>query len=81
MAQAPVRGLHHESRGRLRALATRVSADGPAPVGVVSWLLTTDGWVALRPYEEDGSARVLVEQVQPADLAAELAPVLVEVSA
>jgi hypothetical protein len=50
-------------------------------VGVVSWSLLADGWRALRPREVEGLQRVQVEAVTPADLGAELAPVLAEVSA
>jgi hypothetical protein len=66
-----------EPRGRLRALAADVSGPDLATVGVLSWTLLADGWHALRP--RDGAARVEVRRVEPADLAAELAPVLAEV--
>ncbi len=50
-------------------------------MGVVSWTLLADGWHALRPREVDGRQRVQVAAITPADLAAELAPVLAEVTA
>lgn len=66
-----------EPQGRLRALTGDVSGPDLSTVGVVSWTLLADGWHALRP--RDGAARVEIRRVEPADLAAELAPVLAEV--
>ena len=70
-----------EARGRLRALAADVGGGDAGVVGVVSWTLLADGWHALRPREVDGRPRVQVAAISPADLAAELAPVLAEVTA
>lgn len=64
------------TRGRLRALVADVSAGSTTVVGVLSWVLLADGWRALRPRDAD---RVEVLRVEPADLAAQLAPVLAEV--
>ncbi|WP_203337441.1 hypothetical protein [Nocardioides limicola] len=72
--------LHTEARGRLRVLAARV-ADETTRIGVVSWLLVGDGWRALRPHGAGDDLQVEVRSVEPADLAAELAPVLTEVRA
>lgn len=72
--------LSAETQGRLRALVADVSADDTTVVGVVSWVLLADGWHAVRPHEVDGELRVEVRQVQPADLGADLAPVLAEVA-
>lgn len=79
-AGALLEALHTEAAGRLRALATRVTADGSAPVGVVSWLLLADGWHALRPHGAAAEARVSVERVSPDHLARALAPVLAVLS-
>jgi hypothetical protein len=49
-------------------------------VGVVSWVLLADGWRALTPSRGGGSARVAVRKVEPGDLAADLSPVLAEVT-
>lgn len=73
--------LHTEGRGRLRALVTRVDEDAPAPVGVVSWVLLGDGWRSLQPRDDSGGPAVRVLRREPGDLAADLAPVLAEVSA
>jgi hypothetical protein len=72
--------LAGESRGRLRALVADVSGDVTTVVGVVSWVLVADGWRVLRPRRADGADRVVVERVDPRDLAVELAPVLAEVA-
>ena len=66
--------------GRLRALVADVSGEETTVVGVVSWVLLADGWRALRPHHVGGEPRVDVRTVEPADLAAELAPVLAEVT-
>jgi hypothetical protein len=68
--------LATEARGRLRALVADVTGERTTVVGVLSWLLLADGWRALRPHDGD---RVEIHRVGPADLAAELAPVLAEV--
>lgn len=68
--------LATEVRGRLRAMVADVTGERTTAVGVLSWLLLADGWWALRPHDGD---RVGVHRVGPADLAAELAPVLAEV--
>ena len=72
--------LAAEARGRLRVLAADVSGEETSVVGVVSWVLLADGWRALTPHRVDGSARVAVRKVEPDDLAADLAPVLAEVT-
>ncbi|WP_127479254.1 hypothetical protein [Nocardioides pantholopis] len=76
-----LRGLTAEARGRLRALVADVSGSETTTVGVVSWVLLADGWHALRPRheQEDRDHRVQVRRVTPAELAAELAPILAEV--
>jgi hypothetical protein len=73
-----------ETRGRLRALVADVAAGG-AVVGVVSWVLLSDGWRQLCAHqdpvpEHEDNRRVEVRRVQPDDLAAALGPVLAEVS-
>ena len=72
--------LGSEARGRLRVLAADVSGPATSVVGVVSWVLVADGWRALTPHRVDGAARVDVRRVEPEDLAADLAPVLAEVT-
>lgn len=72
--------LSSETRGRLRVLVADVSGEETSVVGVVSWVLLSDGWRALTPHRVDGAARVAVRRVQPEDLAADLAPVLAEVT-
>ena len=73
-------GLATEARGRLRALVADVSGDETSTVGVVAWTLVADGWRALRAHHDDDGLRLEVARVIPEDLAAELAPVLAEVS-
>jgi hypothetical protein len=73
-------GLATEARGRLRALVADVSGEETSTVGVVAWTLVADGWRALRPHHGDDGVRLEVARVIPEDLAAELAPVLAEVS-
>jgi hypothetical protein len=80
-AETVLTALATEARGRLRVLAADLSSGETSLVGVVSWTLLTDGWHALRPREVDGRQRVQVAAISPADLAAELAPVLAEVTA
>ncbi len=77
-------GLATEARGRLRALVADVSGAETTTVGVVAWTLVADGWRALRTRRDPADASALrleVARVIPEDLAAELAPVLAEVSA
>jgi hypothetical protein len=73
-------GLATEARGRLRALVADVSGPETSTVGVVAWTLVADGWRALRAHHDDDGLRLGVARVIPEDLAAELAPVLAEVS-
>lgn len=68
--------LAHEAQGRLRALVADVSGSTVDTVGVVSWTLLADGWRALRPHQQDGVPRLEIRAVEPADLAAVVAPVL-----
>lgn len=82
--QAELAGLLHglttETRGRLRALVADVSGDTTTVVGVLSWVLLADGWRALRAHCSGDEHRLEVRRVDPGDLAAELAPVLAEVT-
>lgn len=74
--------LAGEAHGRLRALATTVPAGAhtdPRPVGVAAWTLLADGWHALRP-QRAADDLLEITLVEPADLAAELAPLLAEVA-
>jgi hypothetical protein len=72
--------LAGEAQGRLRALVTTVDAD-PRPIGVASWTLLADGWHAVRPRRAaSGDAEIEIALVEPAALAAELAPLLAEVA-
>ncbi len=80
-ATAAVGAIHTEARGRLRVLAARVRAETTTVVGLVSWVLLADGWHSLSPHQDDDEARVRVRRTHPADLAAELAPVLAQVTA
>jgi hypothetical protein len=76
-------GLATEARGRLRALVADVSGAEPTTVGVVAWTLVADGWRTLRAHHDDdhpGELRLEVARAIPEDLAADLAPVLAEVS-
>lgn len=70
-----------DARGRLRALGADVSGDRTRLVGVVSWVLLSDGWRALRPHRQDDQHRVEVRRVSAEDLAGDLAFVLAEVVA
>jgi len=72
--------LASEARGRLRVLAADVTGEETAVVGVVSWVLLSDGWRSLIPHRTAGTPRVTVRSVEPADLATDLAPVLAEVT-
>jgi hypothetical protein len=78
--QGLLTGLYGETRGRLRAMVTDVSAGEASVVGVVSWVLLADGWRALRPHHSGDEPRVEVRHVAPVDLATELAPVLAAVT-
>jgi hypothetical protein len=73
-------GLGTEARGRLRALVADVSGRETTVVGVVAWTLVADGWRALRVPADEHGLRLVVSRVIPEDLAAELAPVLAEVT-
>ena len=87
MAEADVAGLlqtlSRETRGRLRALVARVGDRTPGVVGVVSWLLLSDGWHALETQSGVGSDTpvVRVRAVEASELAGALAPVIAEVTA
>lgn len=72
--------LSAETQGRLRVMVADVSTETTTVVGVLSWVLLADGWHALRPHRADGSPRVEVRRVEPADLGHDLAPVLAEVT-
>lgn len=72
--------LATEAHGRLRAIVAPVTAEGSAPIGIVSWTLVDDGWRAMRPTVRDDEATLVLTRVEPSDLAAELAPVLAEVA-
>lgn len=72
--------LSDEARGRLRAMVADVSTETTTVVGVVSWVLLSDGWRALVPHHSDGTLRIAVRRVAAGDLAPNLAPVLAEVS-
>lgn len=78
-----ISSLVGETRGRLRALVADVEAGVGAVgvVGVVSWVLLADGWRSLRPHQEGGVSRVEVRRANATELAADLGPVLAEVSA
>ena len=71
-----VAALVMDARGRLRALGADVSGDETRLVGVVSWVLLSDGWRALRPHRDGDDHRVEVRRVTADDLAGELAFVL-----
>lgn len=76
-----VSALSAEAIGRLRALVAHVSGEETTVVGVVSWTLLADGWHALRPRQSDDGLVIDVHRVEPADLGADLAPVLAAVMA
>jgi hypothetical protein len=71
-----VSALVMDARGRLRALGADVSGDETRLVAVVSWVLLSDGWRALRPHRDGEDHRVEVRRVTADDLAGELAFVL-----
>lgn len=73
--------LGSESQGRLRAMVADVSHATTTVVGVRSWLLVADGWRSLHSHHRDELACVEVRATEAADLAADLAPVLAEVTA
>lgn len=77
---AVLAALSSEARGRLRAMVADVSTETTTVVGVVSWVLLSDGWRALVPHQADGTLRIAVRRVAAGDLAPHLAPVLAEVS-
>jgi hypothetical protein len=79
-AASVLTGLATEARGRLRALVADVSGDETTTVGVLAWTLLADGWRAMRARHDDDDLRLEVARVIPDDLAAELAPVLAEVT-
>ncbi len=73
--------LSRESRGRLRALVANVSGGTPTVVGVLSWLLLSDGWHALETRTGPGDAPLVrVRAVDASDVALTLAPLMAEVS-
>jgi len=69
-----------EARGRLRVLVADVSGPTTSVVGVRAWVLLADGWRTLHSHHETGQARVSVTSVAATDLAADLAPVLAQIS-
>lgn len=69
-----------ETQGRLRALVADLESGGGV-VGVLSWVLLADGWRALHPHQTQTQRRVEVRRVAAPDLAAELGPLLAEVTA
>ena len=73
--------LGTESRGRLRAMVADLSRASTSVVGVRSWVLLADGWRSLHSHHRDGLPCVEIRAAEPADLAADLAPVLAEVMA
>ncbi len=75
-----LQALGTEAQGRLRALVADVSSEPTTVVGVRSWVLLADGWRTLHPHRAGGTARVEIRAVGPADLAADLAPVLAAVA-
>jgi hypothetical protein len=70
-----------EAHGRLRAVVASLTDYESSPIGVVSWTLVADGWRSLRTTTVDDELTLVVTRVDPVDLAAELAPVLAEVTA
>jgi hypothetical protein len=61
------------TRGSLSALVTGRDPDGGVLAGQVAWLLTGARWTGLRPLA-DGSRKVALEPVEPADFPAWVAP-------
>lgn len=79
--QGVLAAIAGEARGRLRALSVAVAGEQPPPAaGVVSWLLLADGWHAVRAHGPGEALRIELKLVDPAELAACLAPVLAEVA-
>jgi hypothetical protein len=72
--------LATEAQGRLRALVADVSGGAAVAVGVTAWTLVGDGWRALRPHDVEGLLHLRLSRVIPEDLAADLAPVLAQVT-
>jgi hypothetical protein len=72
--------LATECHGRLRAMVADVSHATTTVVGVRSWLLLADGWRSLHSHQRDGLPCVEVRAADAGDLAADLAPVLAEVT-
>ncbi len=74
--------LGSEAQGRLRALVADLAGSATTVVGVVSWALLADGWHSLTTHDAGPSAgtRVTIRSVEAPTLAADLAPVLAEVS-
>ena len=81
IAATAVAAIHTEGRGRLRVLAARVADEATTEVGLVSWVLLADGWHSLAPHQAEDDSRLRVRRTHPADLAAELAPILAQVTA
>ncbi len=79
-ALSAISAVHTEGRGRLRILGAEVSGRTTTDVGVISWVLLRDGWHSLTPYQDGETARIGLRLVNPDDLAAELAPVLAQVT-
>ncbi len=75
-----LQALGTEAQGRLRVLVADVSSEPTTVVGVRSWVLLADGWRTLHPHQRDGTTRVEIRAVAPSELAADLAPVLSEVT-
>lgn len=77
-----ITALHRQVVGRLRVLAARVRDHETTAVGVVSWVLLSDGWRSLTAAPEaHDHPGVVVRRVDPGQITHELAPVLAEVSA
>jgi len=69
-----------ETHGRMRAVVASVADYESSPIGVVAWTLVGDGWRSLRTTTSGDGLTLVITRVDPADLAAELAPVLAEVA-
>ena len=78
-AAAAISAVHTEATGRLRILAAQVGRQQTTDVGVVTWVLLSDGWHSLTPHHDEGGARVAIRLVSSDDLASELAPILSQV--
>ncbi|WP_148612362.1 hypothetical protein [Nocardioides rubriscoriae] len=74
-----LQALGAETQGRLRVLVADVSREQTTVVGVRSWVLLADGWRTLHPHHDGSTTRVRLATVDPADLAADLAPVLSDI--